>query len=146
MYSFIVSTQPKSHNSRKPLIYQNRLKVAFSASYPVHIPVKTDLYGLVYHFFRRDIGIDADNLSKPIWDALRGVLFDDDKQVKMRIAGSFDLSTNDFTTIDISGLSGSMITTLLDALQEETHEHILYVECGNFMTDMIKLNLEDNGN
>ena len=120
--------------------------MTFTANYPAHKPVKTELYGLVYHFYRRDIGIDADNLSKPIWDSLKGVLFEDDKQVKMRIAGSFDLSTNDFTTIDLSGLSGSTITSLLDALQEETHEHILYVECGRFTADMIKLNLEENGN
>ncbi|WP_020603382.1 RusA family crossover junction endodeoxyribonuclease [Spirosoma spitsbergense] len=146
MYSFIISTRPKSYNSKKSLAYENQLRVTYSANYPIHVPVETDLYGLVHHFFRRDIGIDADNLSKPVWDALRGLLFADDKQVKLRIAGSFNLSTNDFTTIDFSGLSGSMITSLLDALQEETDEHILYVECGKFTTDMIKLNLERNGN
>ena len=144
MYNFVVSTQPKSYNSRKILPYQERIKVAFEGDYPGHTPLTTEVYGLVYHFFRRDIGIDADNLSKPVWDSLKGVLFEDDKQVSMRIAGSFDLSANDLTILDFSGLTGAIITALLSAIQ--TSEHVLYVECGNFTTDMIRLNLERNGN
>ena len=118
--------------------------MACTESYPECTPFKTDLYGLVYHFFRENIGIDADNLSKPVWDGLNGMLFDDDKQVKMRIAGSFDLTTNDLTILDFSGLPGTAITTLLEAL--ETEDHVLYVECGSFTIDMIRLNLERDGN
>ncbi|RYC69325.1 RusA family crossover junction endodeoxyribonuclease [Spirosoma sordidisoli] len=103
-----------------------------------------DLYGLVYHFYQTDIGIDADNLSKPIWDCLRGILFDDDKRVKMRIAGSLNVGGSDLTVINSSGLSGELTASLLDAL--DTEEHILYVECGTFTADMIQLNLERDGN
>ncbi|WP_338876519.1 RusA family crossover junction endodeoxyribonuclease [Spirosoma sp. SC4-14] len=124
--------------------YQKRLVTAFQASCPQHSPLSTDLYGLVYHFFRRDIGIDADNLSKPVWDTLKGLLFDDDSQVKMRIAGSFDLLVNDLAVLDFSGLPGGIINTLLEVL--ETEEHVLYAECGNFTTDTIRLNLARNGN
>lgn len=113
-------------------------------SYPLHIPLTIELYGLIYHFYRRNIGIDADNLSKPVWDGLKGLLFKDDKQVKLRIAGSFDLSANDLTVLDFSGLPGAVINSLLEAI--ETEDHVLYVECGNFTTDMIRLNLERNGN
>ncbi|GAB4045083.1 RusA family crossover junction endodeoxyribonuclease [Spirosoma litoris] len=144
MYSFIVNAQPKSYNSRKPQNYQRLIVSAFKENYPAHAPLEIELYGLIYHFFRRDIGIDADNLSKPIWDSLKGVVFDDDKQIKMRIAGSFDLTANDFTVIDFSGLPGKDIGLLLEAI--ETEEHVLYVECGSFTMDMIRLNLERNGN
>lgn len=147
MYCFIVSIKPKSYNSkdkRKALEYQDRMKAAFMDTYPAHTPLTEELYGLIYHFFRSSIGIDADNLSKPVWDSLRGVLFDDDKQVKLRIAGSFDLTANDLTVLDFSGLPGLTITSLLEAI--ETEEHVLYVECGRFTTDIIRLNLERNGN
>lgn len=144
MYSFIVNTQPKSYNSKKTLSYQLRFVSAFRENYPDHALLDKELYGLIYHFYRRDIGIDADNLSKPVWDGLKGIVFEDDKQIKMRIAGSFDLTANDFTVIDFSGLPGKDIGLLLEAI--ETEEHVLYVECGSFTMDMIRLNLEGNGN
>ncbi|MFD2570408.1 RusA family crossover junction endodeoxyribonuclease [Spirosoma soli] len=98
MYSFVINVKPKSYNSKKVHSYHSRLETAFRESYPEHVPIpaEIELYGLVYHFFKTDIGIDADNLSKPIWDSLKDVLFIDDKQVKMRTAGSFNLAVNDF--------------------------------------------------
>ena len=132
MYSFIIKVKPKSYNSwgsasvAKKTNYRHLIESSFNNAYPGHIPLDTDLYGSVYHFFQRDIGIDADNLSKPIWDCLREILFDDDKRVKMRVAGSFDLTTNDFTILDFSGLPGMIIDTLLEAI--ETEEHVLYIE------------------
>lgn len=142
MYSFVVCNRPKSYNSKKSRDYEQRLTTAFRKGYPLHQSVQTELYGLIYHFYKRDIGIDADNLSKPVWDCLKGVLFDDDKQVKMRIAGSFDLLTNDFSVLDLSGLSQHMAESLLKAI--ETEDHILYVECGTFTVDIVRLNLEKN--
>ena len=114
--------------------------------YSTHEPLCEDLYRIVYHFFKSDIKIDADNLSKPIWDCLGTVLFDDDKRVKMRIAGSFDLSDSiyDFKSLDFSGLSGKLITALLAAF--ETEDHVLYIECGTFAPDMIQLNMNRNAN
>lgn len=147
MYNFVVSIKPRSYNSKdkgKTDTYQKRLQAAFAESYPDHAPLTEELYGLVYHFYRANIGIDADNLSKPIWDSLREVLFLDDKQVKMRVAGSFDLNANDLTVLDFSGLPGPVVDSLLVAT--ETEDHVLYVECGRFTMDMIRLNLEDNGN
>ena len=142
MYSFVVCNRPKSYNSKKSRDYEQRLTTAFRKGYPLHQSVQTELYGLIYHFYKRDIGIDADNLSKPVWDCLKGVLFDDDKQVKMRIAGSFDLLTNDFSVLDLSGLSQHMAESLLKSI--ETEDHILYVECGTFTVDIVRLNLEKN--
>ena len=62
----------------------------------------------------------------------------------MRIAGSFDLTVLDLNILDFSGLPGLTVTELLDAL--ETEDHVLYVECGNFSTTLVKLNWEGNGN
>ena len=144
MYSFILSSQPKSYNARKTDAYQNRIKVAFRTAYSTHQLIDQDLYGLVYHFYKVDIGIDADNISKLIWDSLKGVAFVDDSQVKLRVAGSFDLTSNDLVTLDLSGLAEAMISSLLEAIESE--DHVLYVECGKFSMNLIRLNLESNGN
>lgn len=71
-------------------------------------------------------------------------MFEDDKQVKMRIAGSFDLTVLDLNILDLSGLPGEIVTKLLDAL--ETEDHVLYVECSNFSMKLLRLNWERNGN
>ena len=150
MYSFVIKTKPKSYNSwgsasvEKKNKYKHLIEESFKEAYPAHVLVEVDLYGLVYHFFQKDIGIDADNLSKPIWDCLRGTIFDDDKRVKMRIAGSFKLVGGDLTIFNSSGLPGEVVTSLIESI--ETEEHVLYVECGKFTADMIQLNLELDGN
>lgn len=149
MYSFVIKTKPKSYNSwgsasvAKKDRYKHLIEESFKEAYPAHVLVEVDLYGLIYHFFQKDIGIDADNLSKPIWDCLRGIIFDDDKRVKMRIAGSFNLVGGDFTIFNSSGLPGDVIASLIESI--ETEEHVLYVECGKFTADMIQLNLELDG-
>ena len=151
MYSFVIKAKPKSYNSwgsasvAKKNTYKHLLEESFKDAYPAHILLEVDLYGLVYHFFRTDVGIDADNLSKPIWDCLRGILFDDDKRIKLRIAGSFSVADGDYFTIfNSSGLSGEIIASLIESIDSE--EHVLYVECGKFTADMIQLNLELDAN
>ncbi len=150
MYSFVVTVRPKSYNSwgsaskNKKQTYKQALDDALQLIHPACSPMQGDLYGLVYHFHKIDLGIDADNLSKPIWDCLKGILFTDDKQVKMRIAGSFSIQTEPFAIFESSQLPGTVITSLATAVQ--TEQHILYIECGPFTTDLIRLNLGGNGN
>lgn len=150
MYSFVVKLKPRSYNSwvgasvSTKSKYKLQIEDAFRRRHQSHLPIKMDLYGLVYHFFRADTGIDADNLSKPIWDCLKDILYEDDKQVKLRIAGGCDLANNDITILDFSGLSSEVATELIDAFV--TEEHVLYVECSYFSTALIQFNLLENGN
>lgn len=146
MYNFIFKRQPKSYNGWKKtdaagkLIYKNLIRSSFSSVYGSHSLLTHDLYGIVYHFYNRDTGNDADNLSKPLWDCLTGFLFIDDKQVKVRTAGSFDLSKNDISLLDFSGLPGAFVADLVDAF--DTEEHVVYVECGTLNMTMYKFNIE----
>ncbi len=150
MYNFIVRRQPKSFNSWRNATYSSKesykadIKTSFMQFHLEHKYLNEDLYGILYYFFKRDVKVDADNLSKPLWDCLAGFLFEDDKQVKIRTAGTFDLSKNDFNILDFSGLSGEIVIELLDAFERE--EHIIYVECGYLNTSMFKFNIETNGN
>lgn len=150
MYSFIFKNQPKSYNSWKNLtvIGKERYKIdiqkAFSLYFPNHEKIDYDLYGSIYYFFNKDVGSDADNLSKPLWDCLNNYLFHDDKQIKIRIVGVFDLSKTDINILDFSGLPGEIITDLLESFESENH--IVYIECGLLDNSMYKFNLERNGN
>jgi len=145
MHSFILKRQPKSFNSwrhasaAKKASYKTAIENSFRQFHPTHTTLTEDLYGTLYYFFKRDLDSDADNLSKPLWDCLTGFLFGDDKQVKLRIAGCFDLSKNDFNILDFTGIPGTVVAELLDAF--DTEEHIVYVECGTLKYSMFKFNL-----
>jgi Endodeoxyribonuclease RusA len=101
-----------------------------------------ELYGVLYHFFRANLKMDADNLSKPIWDCLTGFLYVDDSQVKLRIAGSFDLSKHNFNILDIETLPKPIVDELVDAFKN--HDRFVYIECGRLNYSMFKFNFENN--
>ncbi len=143
MYNFILKRKPISYNTgkgTKKINYKTALEKAFKSYNPNHDILIDDLYATIYYFFNTNLNLDTDNLSKPVWDALCGLLYHDDKQIKIRTAGSFNLTTGDYNIVDFSGLEGSIIIDLLDAF--ETEEHIVYVECGKLKSSMYKFNLE----
>lgn len=109
----------------------------YHPTYPI---ISGDVYATIYYFFNKNASLDTDNISKPILDSLCGVLFCDDRQVRVRTAGSFDLTVGDFNMIDFSGLDGTLVADLVDAFMNE--EHIMYIECGSFSPTMFKFNIE----
>lgn len=143
--SFIIKRQPKSYNSWKKssIKGQNYIKEIRNSlkTFNPNFTKKTELlYGIAYYFHSKKTGTDADNISKPIWDGLTDFLFIDDKQVKLRIAGCFDLNQNDFGVLDVSGVSGKVVAELIESIG--TEEHIIYVECGSLNDKLFKFNLE----
>jgi hypothetical protein len=143
MYNFILKSRPLSYNScsgTKKINYKRSLQSSFVNYNPTHELLEGELYATLYYFYNKDLRLDTDNLSKPIWDCLCGFLFDDDQQIKIRIAGSFDLSNGDYSMIDFSGLQGNILVDLFEAF--ETEANIFYVECGIFNPSMYKFNIE----
>lgn len=143
MHNFILKSRPLSFNScsgTKRTNYKTALEASFTRYNPTHTILSDELYATIYYFFNKDLKLDTDNLSKPVWDCLNGFLFNDDKQIKIRSACSFDLKTGDYTVIDLSGLQGNLVVDLLDAFDNE--EHIVYIECGKFKPSMLKFNIE----
>ncbi|MES2329664.1 MAG: RusA family crossover junction endodeoxyribonuclease [Bacteroidota bacterium] len=146
MNCLILKRQPPTFNAWKKATvikkdtYKAQLAEALETYNPSYNLLTDELYGKVYHFFNEDLKIDADNLSKPLWDSLKNILFNDDYQVKLRHAGSFNLQKNDITILNLSGLSGEVIIDLLDAF--ETEDHVLYVECGRLHYSMFTFNSE----
>jgi len=142
--SFIVKQKPKSYNrwklnSEKGQNYLNSIREAFNDFNPSFEKNTEELYGIAYYFHLNSITTDADNISKPIWDCLTDFLYEDDRQIKLRIAGCFDTRKKDFEILDVSGVSGEVIAELVDAISSE--EHILYIECGTLRDNMYKFNL-----
>jgi len=66
-------------------------------SYEVHIDHRTKT------------GLDADNLSKPIWDALRLVVYPDDKLIRFRSSTVSDLLTNEIKVFDLSNMPDEIL-------------------------------------
>lgn len=93
-----------------------------------------DLYARVLWFYReRAIGRDgdADNISKPILDALKGIAFHDDRQVVKRLVQK--VYTGDAFQLVEARASGSMLRDLTRLLGEP-HPHIIYIEVGRFLS------------
>ncbi len=96
---------------------------------------------MVYYFVRDydvDRHLDADNLSKKIWDALEGVLYEDDKAIRLRTAGIIEtgdtpsgLSLND---IDCDRMKDETYEALLSHINNR-EEHMLYVKIGLLKSD-----------
>jgi len=142
-YNCVLTRKPRSaNNNRGRVAYKSDIETAFVEFQQNIEQIEGDLYGMVYYFYKeaqKGQRIDADNLSKPIWDVLKGFLYADDVQIKLRIAGSYDLRENYLDDIDINDLSEDMQEALAMAVANEAH--ILYIECGSLRKNMYKFNL-----
>lgn len=109
------------------------------------------LYGIVYYIaqrYRSATDADADNVSKPVWDALEGVAYDDDKLVRLRIAGVIapsslpDVASLD--ELDLTGMPGDVADALTGFITAG-EAHILYVEIGPLRSAMFRFGLAVEG-
>ena len=133
-----VSYNSDSKNKRK---YMDSIVAAFSKNYNGKIPKYRkgiELYGQVFFFTSDDTDLDADNLSKPVWDALRGTVYDDDKQIVSRTSTIVYTRAHDFIPIN-----GNYDTSaeLLQILTSKT-VRCIYIECGYFDETMIEIEKE----
>ena len=88
------------------------------------------LYCKVFYFHMGSRTVDADNLSKPVLDALKGCVYGGDSQVVLRVAAKVDLAHDTYTIAP--GLDGlphyeALQLMISDPAQEKD---ILYVEVG----------------
>ena len=142
MISFVCDSRPRSVQAKRTNKYKNEIKEAFSKYYPeVTEKLNYSLYGLVYYFHKRPTDIDADNLSKPIWDALESILYDNDKIIKIRKAGVYQINkTGESFDIDITNMPSNVSQEFLEYL--DTKEHILYIEIGKVCNEMYEIGVE----
>lgn len=89
---------------------------------------------MVYYFFKKDFNHDADNISKPVWDSLRSLVYDDDRQIKLRIAAVFDLSSTNINEIDMTNMPADVLIDLLESIEKE--DHTLYIAEHRFIVPL----------
>lgn len=134
---------PLSYNSRNKNAYQNRIRAALQRKYHGVVPifaVNVELFARVYFFTSDGVTVDCDNISKPIWDALNGLLYTDDRNIIMRTAAVIDVNLHPFSTIDTSLVESDVAADLMQALAAKDVK-CLFLECNLFNESMIKFGI-----
>ncbi len=128
-FSFVYFGKPESYNadSKRKQVYKKRLSSAYKRRFSGMI-AKKELYAAIYYFYREDVGLDADNISKPAWDALNAVGYSDDKQIKIRTAVAINLCEHDILVFDQDILPTDVLIDLIQSIAD--NNHTLYIEVG----------------
>jgi hypothetical protein len=126
MISFLCAFRPRSVNAKRTAKFKEKIVSSFKDYYPNdHVYYKEALYGISYYFHKRKTDLDADNLSKPIWDALSSVVYEDDRIIKLRYSGIYDISDL-ITKFDFTKMPKNVYSDFLEYI--EKYEHIVYIE------------------
>lgn len=134
---------PLSYNSRNKNLFQSIIRSALQRKYHGVVPRFADnveLFARVYYFTSDGVTVDCDNISKPIWDALNGLLYTDDRFIVMRTAAVIDVNLHQFTTIDTSLVESDAAADLMQALAAKDVK-CMFLECNQFNESMIKLGI-----
>lgn len=94
-----------------------------------------NLYSNIVYFHRISNNIDADNLSKPILDALRTIVYKDDVQILKRTVTKIDLNAN--YSLSNENVPLTLYNKLLEATNDNSTRHLLFVEIG--IVDMLEV-------
>jgi hypothetical protein len=140
MYAFLCNFTPISVNAKNiknKKVYYTNLMDAFRRYQCKAASSTESLYGFVYYFYRVKTQLDADNLSKPIWDALINVAFSNDNQIRFRSAGLFDLQSEGIDELDVTNMPDNILIDFLQMIDDKK-SHILYVEFGKFDNSLIQ--------
>jgi len=130
MICFLCPYRPRSVNKKGTAKYQERIKEYLLKYHPEIVKFNNEkLYGIVYYFHKRKTELDADNLSKPIWDALESILYNDDKIIKLRYSGVYDINHNTIK-LDITKMPQNIYCDLLEYIDDVKCDDLLYIELG----------------
>jgi Holliday junction resolvase RusA-like endonuclease len=143
MYAFVVPARPRSVQARHTDRYKAAVRDAFLKYVPQPERLDAPLYGVVYYFHNVKTDTDADNVSKPVWDSLEGTAFDDDRTIRWRLAGVFDLSEAGVDVLDVTRVPAAVLADLYEMI--DTRDHFVYVEFGRLNVSMYRLGLEERG-
>ena len=144
MYAFLSDLIPRSiqtKNRRHLERYRENIRSAFREHYVDAELLSVSLYGIVYYFHRSPTTLDADNISKPIWDALEAVAYSNDNMVKLRTAGFFDLGLETIDVLELSEIPDSVFDDFLKMIDNK-EEHILYIEIGKMNYELFRFGCE----
>jgi len=142
MYAFVAPTRPRSVQAKHTVRYKTAIREAFLKYVPDPERLSAPLYGVVYYFHNVKTDTDADNISKPVWDSLEGTAFDDDRSIRWRVAGVFDLTSGGVEVLDVTRVPEAVLADLYEMI--DTRDHFIYVEFGRLHTPMYRFGLEEH--
>ena len=131
MVGFLCTHRPRSVNSKRKGTekFKEAIRESFKYYYSDTNLLDDELYGIAYYFHKKKTEIDADNLSKPIWDALETLLYKDDKIIKLRYTGIYDIK-NDVRKLNITKMPTNVFRDFLNLIDNNQIEHLIYIELG----------------
>jgi Holliday junction resolvase RusA-like endonuclease len=124
--------------------YRTILSTAFNARYPAHVPLTNLLYGKVFWIHRVGDGSferrDADNFSKPLWDALNALVYNDDRQIRLRQTAKLQHGENNSLTVNVDDMEDVIYEDFLNFHLDaaNTDNNWLYIELGEFNYSHVK--------
>lgn len=142
VFFMVVLEAPKSYNAdnRKKVRYTERLQEQarqIIQRYPEISLFQDALYIYIYYFHRVKSEVDVDNMSKPILDGLRRIVYTDDSQVIKRTAMKIDLSAS--YTLSNENIPDYIYEELLASINNDEKKHILFIEVGKMLDTEIRI-------
>lgn len=131
MVCFCAHTRAKSYQRSKHKMlrsYERKIAQAFIDTNHSGYSKSDLLYARVYYFHQEREVADADNISKPIIDALKGHLYPDDKQVIFRSAACLDMQ-RDFE-IDYTNVPADLVADISASIL--CGDSVIYIEVGSY--------------
>ena len=127
MYSKVIPIKPKSLQAEKKSLrrYQERIKVFIKADNPVIIDSTKKLFCSIYYFHRKKTEVDVDNICKPLIDAFKGMVIDDDNQLFAVLAVKIHV-LEDVFTVSNDGINLEEFDKLLSFIN--SIDDVVYVE------------------
>lgn len=142
MICFVTNIRPLSYNAKRKGPYQRKLveeyEKKFKDLYP-EVPLSGDLaIRIIYIHKDKKENFDVDNLSKPLVDAFRGILYDDDNLIIHRECTKIHVDDKDKININYAGISTD-VAQQLNEYFENDESHIIYFEIDEFRYNDIKI-------
>jgi hypothetical protein len=145
LIALVIPERPLSYNASRDAdrraAYRSRLRAAWPRAGAVGGRIAPPCYGLAYHLHRQEVEGDADNISKPVWDALRGLAYDDDAAVLLRVAAKIRIDRGLPSGLVVGRIPPEALRRLTVLAGKPSHAHLLYIELGALAETMIPFGL-----
>ena len=154
-YSFIVkNVNPLSQNNRPTRLlqqYRTQLIGPFQQKYRIPPPAirhgyirkPIALHGKAIYIHKAKDSKDADNISKPLWDALNMYLYDDDNQIIHRQVVKAYLGDPDIYNLhefDLTHVGSTEFTELVYFILDSTNtdDRLIYIDISDYESKNVK--------
>jgi hypothetical protein len=142
LFAIALVRTPKSLQADGVQKYKEAIKKAASTKFPVGATDREWLYVRIIFFTWKKRGPDIDNIIKPIVDALKGVVYRDDKQISQCVSTRIDLVQP--YNVSSDNISSDLYQELIDMINAKRGD-VLYIEVDTSSSQRAMFGLIDGG-